>query len=300
MLSIGESLLLFAAISESILGTIGNGFIGIVYCIDCVKNKKLSMIGFILTGLATSRICLIWLIIIDGFMKIFSPDIYIFSGLIDCVSYLWVIICQLNIWLSTSLSIFYLLKIAHFSHHIFLWLKGRINRVLPLLMGTLFLYWLLIFPQIVKIINSKSTENKNITLYLSKPPREFLIHQFLFNLGSIIFFTLTLITCILLMVSLWKHQRQMRENFTGSRDQSTAAHMRAMKIVLSFIILFVLYFIGIAIEISCLTVPQNKLLFIFGMTTATIYPCGHTFILILGNSQLKQASWRFLQQLKCW
>ena len=55
MLSIIESLLIFVAVSESILGLLRKGFIGLVSCIDSMKNKKISTISFILTGLAISR-----------------------------------------------------------------------------------------------------------------------------------------------------------------------------------------------------------------------------------------------------
>ena len=71
MLSIMESLLIFVAITESILELLGNGFIGLVSCIDCKKNK-ISTISFILAGLATSRFCLIWTIVTDGFLKLYS------------------------------------------------------------------------------------------------------------------------------------------------------------------------------------------------------------------------------------
>lgn len=124
--------------------------------------------------------------------------------------------------------------------------------------------------------------------------------QFLLNLGVILLFILCMITCFLLIISLWRHNRQMQSNATGFRDPSTEAHIKAMKIVISFIILFILYFIGVAIEISCGTQPENKLLFIFGMITTAIFPWGHSFILILGNKKLKQASLKVLKQLKCW
>ena len=55
MLSIVEGLLLFVAVNESVLGVLGNGFIGLVNCINCVKNKKISTLSLILTGLASSR-----------------------------------------------------------------------------------------------------------------------------------------------------------------------------------------------------------------------------------------------------
>ncbi|XP_037371187.1 taste receptor type 2 member 10-like [Talpa occidentalis] len=299
MLSIVEVFLIFVAISESILGVLGNGFIGIVYCIDCVKNKKFSMIGFILMGLATSRIFLIGLIITDGFIKIFSPDMYASGKLIDYISYLWIILNQSSIWFATSLNMFYFLKIANFSHHIFLWLKNRINRVLPLLMGSLLISWLLTFPQIVKIMKVHRMKNNHTAWKSNINTREFITNQLLFNLGVIVFFILTLITCFLLIISLWRHSRQMQLNVTGFRDSGTKAHMNAMKILISFVILFILYFIGISIEISYYTMTEYKSLLIFGMTIAVIYPWGHSFILILGNNKLKQGSLVILQQLKC-
>ncbi|XP_049740792.1 taste receptor type 2 member 10 [Elephas maximus indicus] len=298
MLSAIEHTLIFITVCESVLGVLGNGFIGVVNCIDCVKNKKFSTIGIILTGLAISRIFLIWIIVTDGFLKMYSPDMNVSSDLTNYISYLWVIIGQSSIWFATSLSIFYFLKIANFSHRIFLWLKGRLNRVLPLFVGFLLISWLLTFPQTVKIVNDYRFLKRNRTWQLNMSKSEFFMNQVFLNLGNIFFFTLSLITCFLLICSLWRHNRRMQMNVTGSRDSSTEAHIRTMKILLSFIILFILHFIGIAIEISYLTVPENKLLFISGMTTTIIYPWGHSFILILGNNKLKQASLRGLQQLK--
>ncbi|XP_008066373.1 taste receptor type 2 member 10 [Carlito syrichta] len=297
MLSVVDSIFMFVLISVSILGILGNGFIGLVNCIDCVKNK-FSMIAFILIGLAISRICLILIVITDGFIKVFSPAMYASGNLIDYISYLWVIINQSSTWFAASLIIFYFLKIANFSNYIFLWLKSRINRVIPLLMGSLLISLLLTFPQIVKIINDYKM--KNVTAWhLNMDKSEFFMKQILLNLGVIFLFTLSLITCFLLIVSLWRHNRQIQLNVTGFKDSNTEAHVKAIKVLISFIILLILHSIGIVIEISCFFVPENKLLFIFGMTTTNIYPWGHSFILILGNSKLKQASLKVLQQLKC-
>ncbi|XP_005866902.1 PREDICTED: taste receptor type 2 member 10-like [Myotis brandtii] len=295
MLSIAEGLLIFIAVGESILGVLGNGFIGLVNCIDCVKNKKFSVIGLILIGLATSRIFLIWIIITDGFIKILSPYMYSSGNLKEYISYSWIIINHLSIWFVSSLSIFYFLKIANFSHYIFLWLKHRINRVLPLLMGLMLISWLFIFPQIVKIMNEYKINNGNTTRHHNVSKSEYIAYQILLNLGVIFLFILCLISCLLLIISLWRHNRNMQSSARGVGDPSTEAHVRAMKVLISFIILLILHFIGIAIEIACFSVPENKSLFLFGMVTAIIYPCGHSFLLILGNSKLKQA---FLKVLR--
>ncbi|XP_016075955.1 PREDICTED: taste receptor type 2 member 10 [Miniopterus natalensis] len=300
MLSIAEGLLIFIVVGESILGVLGNGFIGLVNCIDCVTNKKFSVIGLIFIGLATSRIFLIWIIITDAFIKIFSPHMYTSGNLSEYISYAWIIINHLSTWFASSLSTFYFLKIANFSHHCFLWLKHRIHRVLSFLMGLMLISWLLVLPQIVKIIKDlKMNNNSNTTWQFNIPKSDYFTYYTLLSLGVIFLFILCLVTCLLLIVSLWRHNRHMQSNALGGRDPSTEAQVKAIKILVSFIALFILHFIGIAIEVACSAALENKLLFIFGVTTVVIYPCGHSFILILGNSKLKQASWKVLQPLKC-
>ncbi|XP_023364923.1 taste receptor type 2 member 10-like [Otolemur garnettii] len=296
MLSVLESIFLFAAIMESILGVLGNGFIALVYCIECVK-KKLSMLGFILTGLAISRICLIWVIMIDGVMGVLSPYTYYSSNLKEYISYVWVIINHSSICFATSLNIFYFLKIANFPHYMFLWLKRRIRRILPLLMGFLVISLLITLPQVIKISNDKM-KNRNTTCQFKMQKSEFFVQQVSINLGVIFFLTLSLITGFLLIISLWRHSRKMQLNGPGFRDPNNEAHVKAMKVLISFIILFILYFIGYAIEMTS-SVVENKVMIIFGMTTSAIYLWAHSFILILGNSKLKQASSEAVHQLKC-
>lgn len=110
---------------------------------------------------------------------------------------------------------------------------------------------------------------------------------------------ITLFTCFLLIISLWRHSRRMQSHVSGFRDLNTEAHVKATKVLISFIILYTFYFIGILIEIICMFMPENKLLFIFGFTMASIYPCCHSFIIILTSNQLKQSSLRVLKELKC-
>ena len=144
------------------MGLLGNGFIGFVSCIDGMKNKKISTISFILAGLATSKFCLIWTIVIDGFLKLFSPDVHSSGTLIEYNGYLWIVMNQSSIWFATCLSIFYFLKISTFSHRIFLWLKGRLNMVLFLLLGCLLISWLVTFPLTMKIISDSRAKNRSV------------------------------------------------------------------------------------------------------------------------------------------
>lgn len=152
----------------------------------------------------------------------------------------------------------------------------------------------------MKIISDSRAKNRSVVFSVEVHKGEFFRNQILLNLGTLTIFILCLITCILLLISLRRHNQRMLLNATGFRDPSTEAHIKAMKVLISFIILFILYFIGITIEISCTTMSESKLLFIFGLTITALYPWGHSFILILGNNKLKQVFLRVLKQLKCW
>lgn len=125
-----------------------------------MKNKKISTISFILAGLAIARVCLIWTIVTDGFLKLCSPDVHSSGDLIEYNGYLWIVMNQSSIWFATCLSIFYFLKISSFSHCIFLWLKGRLNMVVFLLLGCLLISWLVTFPHFVKIVNDDKRKIK--------------------------------------------------------------------------------------------------------------------------------------------
>ncbi|NP_065247.1 taste receptor type 2 member 105 [Mus musculus] len=298
MLSAAEGILLSIATVEAGLGVLGNTFIALVNCMDWAKNNKLSMTGFLLIGLATSRIFIVWLLTLDAYAKLFYPSKYFSSSLIEIISYIWMTVNHLTVWFATSLSIFYFLKIANFSDCVFLWLKRRTDKAFVFLLGCLLTSWVISFSFVVKVMKDGKVNHRNRTSEMYWEKRQFTINYVFLNIGVISLFMMTLTACFLLIMSLWRHSRQMQSGVSGFRDLNTEAHVKAIKFLISFIILFVLYFIGVSIEIICIFIPENKLLFIFGFTTASIYPCCHSFILILSNSQLKQAFVKVLQGLK--
>ncbi|EDM01688.1 taste receptor, type 2, member 105 [Rattus norvegicus] len=298
MLSAAEGILLSIATVEAGLGVLGNTFIALVNCMDWAKNKKLSKIGFLLFGLATSRIFIVWILILDAYAKLFFPGKYLSKSLTEIISCIWMTVNHMTVWFATSLSIFYFLKIANFSHYIFLWLKRRTDKVFAFLLWCLLISWAISFSFTVKVMKSNPKNHGNRTSGTHWEKREFTSNYVLINIGVISLLIMTLTACFLLIISLWKHSRQMQSNVSGFRDLNTEAHVKAIKFLISFIILFILYFIGVAVEIICMFIPENKLLFIFGLTTASVYPCCHSVILILTNSQLKQAFVKVLEGLK--
>ncbi|XP_041492434.1 taste receptor type 2 member 104-like [Microtus oregoni] len=299
MLGEAEGMLLFVATSEAVLGVLGNIFIALVNCTEYSKNKKLSKIGFILTGLATSRICLIWIITFDIYTKLFSIRTLTYFNLYECINYLWIIMNHLSVWFATSLSIFYLLKIAKFSHYIFIWLKRRNNNVFTFLVGCLFVSLFIAIAQFVKMVNDIKMQYRNVSIHVHLEENELLINHAFFQLGILFFFMIAVIASLLLIISLWRHNKLMKLNGSGFRDLNTEAHMKAMKVLISFILLFILYFVGLVLEVLCFIWKEDKLLIILGVIIVLMYPCCHSFILILANNQLKKVSLELLKQLKC-
>ncbi|XP_055466085.1 taste receptor type 2 member 107-like [Psammomys obesus] len=295
MLNAAEGILLCVVAGEAVLGVLGNAFIALVNCMDYAKNKKLSKIGFTLTGLAISRICVIWIVILQGYIYLFVPHILTTSNITECITYLWVLISHLNVWFATNLNILYFLKIANFSNSVFLWLKRRISAIFIFLSGCLLTSCLIRFPQAAKIVkNSKM----NYTSWLHQSKYDLIINQSLSNLGVTFFAVVSLITCFLLIIFLWRHIRRMQSDGSEFRDLNTEAHVRALKVLISFMILFILHFVGLTLEVYYFILPSNKLVFITGLTATCLYPCGHSIILILGNNHLKQASLKAVQCLK--
>nr|AAI41028.1 Taste receptor, type 2, member 107 [Mus musculus] len=298
MLNSAEGILLCVVTSEAVLGVLGDTYIALFNCMDYAKNKKLSKIGFILIGLAISRIGVVWIIILQGYIQVFFPHMLTSGNITEYITYIWVFLNHLSVWFVTNLNILYFLKIANFSNSVFLWLKRRVNAVFIFLSGCLLTSWLLCFPQMTKILQNSKMHQRN-TSWVHQRKNYFLINQSVTNLGIFFFIIVSLITCFLLIVFLWRHVRQMHSDVSGFRDHSTKVHVKAMKFLISFMVLFILHFVGLSIEVLCFILPQNKLLFITGLTATCLYPCGHSIIVILGNKQLKQASLKALQQLKC-
>ncbi|XP_027711542.1 taste receptor type 2 member 7-like [Vombatus ursinus] len=302
MLNSGEKIFMALATVEFLLGILVNGFIVLVNCIDWVKSKKLPSNDLILVSMAISRIGLSCTIIWNIYLILISFDAPTQVRIIDVFL---VLSHNSNIWFATILSIFYFLKITNFSNPLFLWMKWRIDRRLFMLLIVPFIMSLpIIFPMMERTryygsILSRGKE-RNVTQEVQVSKNKLIMLQVLFGLLSLIPFALSTISFCLLIFSLWRHTRQMQQNATGSRDPSTEAHVRAMKAVSSFLILFLLYHMGLCVYYWSDSEAKSKLASKLGMSIMLLYPFGHSLILILWNSKLRQASlWVWQQALFC-
>ncbi|XP_024431669.1 taste receptor type 2 member 7 [Desmodus rotundus] len=295
-----NSTLMLIAVGEFSVGILGNAFIGLVNCVDWIKNKKIASIGLILTSLAISRICLLCVILLDYVMLVLYPDIYATGKQMRIIDFFWTLTNHVSVWFATCLSIFYFFKIANFFHPLFLWIKWRIDRVIPGILLVCFALSVFISLPVTENLNDdfrlcvKTKVRRNLTLRCWENKAQYASIKVYLNLLTLFPFSVSLISFLLLILSLCGHVRQMQLNATGCRDPSTDAHVGAMKAVVSFLLLFIVYSLSFLVATSSYFIPESELAVMIGELVALIYPSSHSFILILGNNKLRQASQRVL------
>ncbi|XP_052028887.1 taste receptor type 2 member 116-like [Apodemus sylvaticus] len=286
---------------EFIIGIFGNGFIAVVNIMDLVKGRMFSSVDHILTALAISRIALLWLVLVSWCLSMHDPVHWMTRKIIGIIHTIWTTFNQSSLWFVTSLSIFYFFKIANFSNPIFLYLKIRVKKVM---IGTLIMSLVLLCLNIT-IINAP--ENMLFIEYDVTMSKSLLLNNtqlcMLFAFANTMFgfipFAVSLVTFLLLVFSLWKHQRKMQHRAQGCRDISTDAHIRALQTLIASIFLYSIFFLSFVLKVWSSLLLERTLLLLITQAARTAFPSVHSWVLILGNAKLRKASLSVLLWLRC-
>ncbi|XP_049631217.1 taste receptor type 2 member 3-like [Suncus etruscus] len=293
MLRLTECLFLVLIIILFVLGLLGNGFIGLVNGKNWFKSRRLSLSDFIITILALSRIILLWILVVDSVLMVLPSKIEDNTFIRKILGTSWTFMNHMSIWLVTCLSVLYCLKVANFSNPQFLWLKWRVSRmVVWMLLGAMLLSCASAMSRFheykIYVVTSEIKGTQNVSEYFGKKRKHGLIHA----LGMLWEFpplTAMLASYFLLLFSLGRHIQQMQLRGTSSRDSTTDAHKKAIKLIFSFIVLFLLYYILILLSFFRYFLPEPKMMKMIGEAFAIFYSAGHSFILIVGSNKLKQS-----------
>ncbi|XP_011829519.1 PREDICTED: taste receptor type 2 member 31-like [Mandrillus leucophaeus] len=283
-----------------VIGNFANGFIALVNCIEWVKRQKISFADQILTALAVSRVGLLWAFLLNWNSNVLNLAFYSID--VRTTAYnLWAVTSHFSNWLATCLSIFYVLKIANFSNLMFLHLKRRVKSViLVMLLGPLlFLACHLFVININHIVRTKEYEG-NMTWKIKLRSAMYLSDATVTTLVNLVPFTLTLISFLLLVCSLFKHLKKMQLHGKGSQDPSTKVHIKALQTVISFLLLCAIYFVFLIISALSFESRDNKPVFMICEAVTFSYPSTHPFIVIWGNKKLKQTFLSVLRQVRYW
>lgn len=295
-----EIIFLILSIAEFSIGILGNVFIGLVNCSEWVKNQNISLADFIFTCLAITRISQLFVLLLESL--IMGLPLFSRHELAKSITLLWRITNHLTTWLAACLSIFYLLKIAHFSHSLFFWLKWRMDRVILVIFVFSFIFLIFDFLLLESFndlfLNIYIRANSNLTLYVEKSKISYFETLILLSLTCLLPIVLSLTSLLLLFLSLVRHIRNLQLNSMGSRDSSTEAHKRAIKMIMSFLFLFILHFFSTQVVNWIFLIFPNNRIVKFTMLLTYVFPSSHSFLLILGNSKLTQTALKVLWHLK--
>ncbi|XP_075838278.1 taste receptor type 2 member 140-like [Microtus pennsylvanicus] len=283
------------------MGNLGNAFTVLVNVMDWVKRRKISFIDQILTTLAISRIAFLFSLTAHLFVYKWYPAITT-KRIVRQTCIFWTVTNHFSIWLATCLSIFYFLKIANFSNSIFLHLKWRVKKMVS---GTLLASLLLLFLNVLVIDTHIDVFIYRIEANIffsvissnySQVARLVLLTNTMFTL---IPFTVTLTVFLLLIFSLWRHLKSMRHNAKGSRDVSKAAHIKALQMIVTFLLLYSIFFLSLLSQFCNIKYKQRNSVSLLFWTVGIAFPSGHSCVLILGNTKLRQAFISMMWWLRC-
>ncbi|XP_068943159.1 taste receptor type 2 member 41-like [Petaurus breviceps papuanus] len=281
------------------LGIMANGFIVVVLGKEYVRCHRLSPCNMILISLGASRFCMLWVGMIQNFYYFLHHLQYSKELAQQYFGMYWIFLNTTTFWFTTWLSVLFCVKIANFTHPIFLWLKWRVKALVP---------WLLLVSLLISFIVTMLFFVGNNTLY-----QAFLQGTFSGNITSYgltrkleihYFLPLKLITLsipcslfvasvVLLITSLQRHSWRMQHNANSAQDASTQAHTRALKSLVSFLILYALSSLFIITDVAAFSGSQGTW---YWPWQIVVYLCSsiHPFILILANSQLVGAVMKLL------
>nr|XP_048288766.1 taste receptor type 2 member 140-like [Myodes glareolus] len=277
---------------EFIIGNLGNAFIALVNILDWFKKREISSVDQILTALAISRIILIWSLIARFLVSSIYTTLIMPGKVMRIIKIFWTVTNHFSIWFATCLSIFYFLKIANFSSYIFLYLKWRVEKVI-LVTLLVSLHILVLNILVINIHIDVWIDGLEANVSYSaiiKNSAEFsrlvLLVNTMFTLTP---FTVSLTLFLLLIFSLWRHLKNMQHNSKGSRDVSTRAHIKALHTVVTFLLLYMIFFLSLLSLCWNADFKHRSHIVLFLQIMGIAFPSVHSCVLILENRKLSQS-----------
>ncbi|NXB55837.1 TA2R7 protein, partial [Struthidea cinerea] len=287
---------------EAFAGMWINAFLACVLCIAWVKKKSLNSNEKILLLLGCSRFCYLCISWVYFFLSIIFPNYLYIHTIIQLIVSFQTFFNYSNLWFSACLCVFYCIKIANFRNRFFIYLKGKIDRIVP---------WLLLVSGIlasaVSIIiydfaETVHSNNLNFTCLGNfwevsvRKDKHFFFSFFLMGFGYAASFMAVIFSAVFLLFSLWRHKRKMQTNSMNNLSMDT--HIRAMESILSFLVMYSINFICLILTIIYANKNENTMtLLIFMYLNA--FPGVHSLILIFSNPKLEKALLKIMSCVKC-
>ncbi|NXA16787.1 TA2R9 protein, partial [Sapayoa aenigma] len=279
-----------------------NAFVVSVLCISWVKKKTLNSNEKILLLLGCSRFCYLCISWIYSFLSIIYPNYLYVHRVFQLVLSIQSFLNYSDLWVSACLCVFYCVKIANFGNSFFIYLKVKMDRMVPgLLLGSVLVSLVLsiiLFNETDKAIskNLNYTCQGHIWKASIRIEEHFFPIRFIVGLVFVTSFMAVIFSALLLLFSLWRHKRNMQTNCM--KDLSMDAHIKAMKSILSFFIMYSINFIFLILSLIYYANEQSHVLFLIAPVLYA-FPGFHSLILICSNPKLEKTMLRVLLCVKC-
>ncbi|KFQ96833.1 Taste receptor type 2 member 9, partial [Opisthocomus hoazin] len=274
-----------------------NAFIVSVLCIAWVKKKSFNSNEKILLFLGCVRF---WYLCITGLYFVLST-FYARCFYVYPIPQIFVTIQSFlnssNLWVSACLCVFYCIKIANFRHRFFIYLKVKIDRIVSRLLGGLVLLSLVFCILGYEVTDNQYDDNFNATSVgniwrlLVRTDKRILPIIIATVSGYAVAFTAVISSALLLLFSLWRHQRKMQTN--SVKNLSTDAHIKAMKSILSFFLIYSINFTCLVLSLTYSMDKNNPVIFYVSLFQFA-FPAAHSLILIFSNPKLEKTLLRTL------
>ncbi|XP_050171421.1 taste receptor type 2 member 40-like [Myiozetetes cayanensis] len=287
---------------EAFAGMWINAFIVFVICMSWVKKKILNSNEKILLVVGCSRfwfLCISW---VYSFLSVIYPhSLYVHPTLQLFVS-IQSFFSHSSLWFSACLCVFYCIKIANFQNSFFIYLKVKVDRMVPwLLLGSV-LFALTISILAYDIAGKLHSKDRNSTCPVNflkesiKIQEHFFHIYFIADFGYATSFMAVIFSALLLLFSLWRHKRNMQTN--SMKDLSMDAHIKAMKSILSFFVMYSINFACLIFNMIYATEKESPVKFL-NYVFLYAFPGIHSLVLIFSNPKLKNTLLRILPCVKC-
>ncbi|XP_078240878.1 taste receptor type 2 member 41-like [Pogona vitticeps] len=279
----------------SIVALLGNGFITALIGHQWLQNRIMGPLDFLLISLSTTRF-LLQLLSPLGYPVYFNvPRTNFYSTILTAMSISWFFLHIVNIWCATWLSIFYCVKVTNFPNRLFFWLKSRINVLAPRLFVMLVIVsFIFSLPSTIGYFQNKKAFNLTETQFTNYCQDMFCVPLSLELSILAINFSLNVLASLLLLTSLWRHTRNLRENGIALKDLNTQVHIKVMKSILLYLFLYVLYITGMILGVANIFefgTPERLVTEILLSSLSSI----HSTMIILTNPKMKKVSAEILK-----
>ncbi|NWV72069.1 TA2R7 protein, partial [Malurus elegans] len=278
-----------------------NAFIVCVLCIAWVKKKTLNSNEKILLLLGGSRFYFLCFSRVHSFLSTIYPYYLLVHPVMQLLLGASSSFNCSNLWISACLCVFYCIKIANVRNW-FSYLKVKIDRISPWLLLGSEIYSLGIGILVYNIIDKAVCENINFTcqgrfwkanITLDE---HFFPFYFITGLLFVTSFTAVISSALLLLFSLWRHKHNMQTNSMSSLSMD--AHIKAMKSILSFLVMYSMNFITLIVTVIYSTKEDKAIMFLIYLFLYA-FPGVHSLILIFSNPKLVKILLRILPCVKC-